>query len=154
MLAIVFLWQQLGPSCLAGVFVIIVTIPVTKYVAGWMGGMQKKLMKARDERVELNSEMLGAMKVIKFQAWEEPFMERILALRGKELRHLLRYLVGSAFSRALWMFTPLAVAVSTFAAYVLSGHELDVASALTALSLFSILRFPLFMLPQGTFETG
>jgi hypothetical protein len=31
----------------------------------------------------------------------------------------------------------------------LAGNELEVASALTALALFEILRFPLFMLPQG-----
>ena len=48
----------------------------------------------------------------------------------------------------LWNAVPLLVALSTFAAYTLSGHTLDVASALTSLSLFEILRFPLFMLPQ------
>jgi ATP-binding cassette, subfamily C (CFTR/MRP), member 1 len=40
------------------------------------------------------------------------------------------------------------VSLATFTVYVLSGHKLDVASALTALALFELLRFPLFMLPQ------
>jgi hypothetical protein len=43
---------------------------------------------------------------------------------------------------------PLLVALATFAAYTVAGHRLDVAAALTALALFEILRFPLFMLPQ------
>jgi hypothetical protein len=38
-------------------------IPVTKSVAGWLSGIQKILMKARDERVALNNELLSAMKV-------------------------------------------------------------------------------------------
>jgi hypothetical protein len=38
-------------------------IPVTKFVAGWISGIQKILVKARDERVALNNELLGAMKV-------------------------------------------------------------------------------------------
>jgi hypothetical protein len=59
-------------------------------------------------------------------------------------------MVGVCISTMLWSATPLIVALATFAAYVLSGNELDVASALTALALFDILRFPLFMLPQGT----
>jgi ATP-binding cassette subfamily C (CFTR/MRP) protein 1 len=46
--------------------------------------------------------------------------------------------------------TPLLVSLSTFTFYVWSGHKLDVASALTALALFDLLRFPLFMLPQGS----
>lgn len=62
-LAMYFLWGQVGPSCLAGVVVIVVLIPVTKFIAGWLSGIQKILMKARDERVALNNELLGAMKV-------------------------------------------------------------------------------------------
>ena len=62
-LAMYFLWGQVGPSCLAGVVVIVVMMPVTKFIAGWLSGIQKILMKARDERVALNNELLGAMKV-------------------------------------------------------------------------------------------
>jgi hypothetical protein len=43
---------------------------------------------------------------------------------------------------------PLIVAVATFAAYILGGNTLDVATALTALALFDIIRFPMFMFPQ------
>jgi polyferredoxin len=153
-LALFFLFQQLGASCMGGVCIIVIMIPLTKYVAQWMGGMQKKLMKAKDARVELNSEVLSGMKVIKFQAWEESFQDRILSLREVELKQLLRYFVGSTISRMFWVVTPLLVALSTFAAYVWSGHTLDVASALTALALFDILRFPLFMLPQGTYPNN
>ena len=62
-LAMYFLWGQVGASCLAGVVVIVVLIPVTKFVAGWLSGIQKILMKARDERVSLNNEVMNAMKV-------------------------------------------------------------------------------------------
>jgi hypothetical protein len=149
-LALFFLWGQLGPSCLGGVAVIIIMIPLTKIVAQWMGSMQKKLMKAKDIRVEVNSEILGSMKIVKLQAWEESFQKRILDLRDQELVHLLNYMIGNCTSTMIWNATPLLVALATFAAYILSGNQLDVASALTALALFDILRFPLFMLPQGT----
>lgn len=149
-LALYFLWQQLGFSSLGGVLVIVVMIPVTKYTAQWMAGMQKRLMAAKDRRIELNTEVLSETKVIKLQAWEEPFMKRILALRQVELDQLFIYSVGSAISRMLWQFTPMAVAMATFCVYVFTGHQLDVASALTALALFNILRFPLQMLPRST----
>ena len=154
-LALYFLWQQLGVSSLGGVAVIIIMIPVTKSITQWMASMQRQLMQAKDRRVEVNSEVLSGMKVIKLQAWEEPFSLRILQLRSKELAQLFKYFLGTAISRMLWTFTPLGVALATFAAYVLLGHKLDVASALTALALFDILRFPLFMFPRivnGTVE--
>jgi len=150
-LALFFLWRHLGPSSFGGVGIIIIMIPVTQAVAQWMGSMQRKLMQAKDDRIELNGEVLKGMKIIKLQAWEESFRERILALRQVELATLFRYLMGSSFSDTLWVFTPLMVALATFTAYVCSGHQLDVATALTALALFDILRFPLFMLPSSKF---
>ena len=63
-------WQRLfvyhrGPSSLAGVAVICIMMPVTKAVAKYMGGLQRSLMVAKDKRIEVNSEVLGAMKVVK-----------------------------------------------------------------------------------------
>ena len=147
-LALYFLWQQLGPSCLGGVAVIIVIIPVSKYVSQWMGRMQSTLMEARDKRTDVNSEALGSMKIIKIQAWENSFQQKIQSYRTVELQKLLKYFVGNALSIMLWATVPLLVAVATFTTYVLTGNTLDVATALTALALFEILRFPLFMLPR------
>jgi hypothetical protein len=95
-------------------------MPVTKYVAQWIGSMQKRLMKAKDERVEINNEVLGSMKVIKLQAWEESFQKRILSLREVELNQLFWYMMGSALSIMLWSSVPLLVSLSTFAAYTVS----------------------------------
>lgn len=113
-----------------------------------MGRLQKGVMKSKDGRVDVNSEVLGSMKVVKLQAWEEPFIERITNLRDTELKHLLQYIIANCLSIMLWSAVPLTVSLATFAAYVLSGNNLDVATALTSVALFDILRFPLFMLPQ------
>ncbi|KAL7549875.1 hypothetical protein ACHAWF_013132, partial [Thalassiosira exigua] len=147
-LAMYFLWGQVGSSCLAGVVVIVVLIPFTRYVAAWLGRIQKVLMKARDGRVALNNEVLGAMRIVKIQAWEEDFRSKLLSLRNSELDKLTQYFVANAFSVTMYGSAPLLVALATFAAYTLGGNDLDVAEALTALALFDVLRFPLFMLPQ------
>lgn len=146
-LALMFLWRELGPSSLGGVASILVMIPVTGKVASWMAGMQKKLMEARDHRTEINCEVIGGIRSIKYQAWEEAFQEKIMGLRETELGRLVNYFAGETLAVLIWTCTPLLVALSTFTAYVFSGHELNVAEALTSLALFEILRFPLFMLP-------
>eukprot|EP00804_Cyclotella_cryptica_P002770 CCRYP_021220-RD/>CCRYP_021220-RD protein AED:0.04 eAED:0.04 QI:576/1/1/1/1/0.85/7/1584/1189 len=147
-LALYFLHQQVGLAMLAGVGVILFLIPSTKTVTSYLGKIQTRLMKARDERVALNNEVLGSMKIIKIQAWEENFRKKLLELRDVELGRLKDYFFTSAVSVSLYSSTPLLVALATFTAYTLLGHDLDVAKALTALSLFDVLRFPLFMLPQ------
>ena len=51
-------------------------------------------------------------------------------------------------SGALYTAIPLLVSILTFTSYIALGNTLDVATALTSLALFDLLRFPLFMLPQ------
>ena len=97
-LALYFLWLQLGPCCLGGVAIIVIMVPITRAVASWMGGMQKWLMTAKDARVELNNECLGSMKIIKLQAWEEPFFDRLMRLRQFELNKLKEYVVANSLS--------------------------------------------------------
>ena len=147
-LAMYFLFGQVGPSCLAGLVVILLMIPTTNFVARFQGRIQKTLMKARDARTSLNSEMLGAMKVIKIQAWEENFRTKLLSLRNAELERLWRYFLTSGISVTMYSSAPLLVALATFWAYTAVGETLDVATALTALALFDIIRFPMIMLPQ------
>jgi ATP-binding cassette subfamily C (CFTR/MRP) protein 1 len=147
-LALYFLWQQLGPSCLAGVLVILASIPVTGITAQWMGGLQKHLMAAKDQRVQTNQEILANMKIVKVQAWEGPFLKKISHYRQIELNKMFVYMLAQVTTWLMWSAVPLLIAVCTFGAYVaIAGQFLDVASALTALALFEILRFPLFMLP-------
>jgi len=86
-LALFFLWQELGPSCLGGVAVIIIMMPVTKKIATIVGKIQKEMMKVKDERLKVNNEALSGAKVIKLQAWEKSFEEKIIRLRTKELDH-------------------------------------------------------------------
>lgn len=64
---------------------IIVTIPLTKHVSMHLKTLQKALSKVRDERIKLTNEVLTGMKVIKLQAWENEFENRIKDVREREL---------------------------------------------------------------------
>ena len=57
-LAIFFLWKYLGPSCMGGVSIIIIMIPVSKNVAAYQGKIQKQLMHVKDDRVDLNLSLI------------------------------------------------------------------------------------------------
>jgi ATP-binding cassette subfamily C (CFTR/MRP) protein 1 len=59
-----------------------------------------------------------------------------------------RYVISQTFAGTLYTAIPILVSISTFAAYLAQGKNLDVATALTSLALFDLLRFPLFMLPN------
>ena len=68
-----------------GMILIIVSIPLTKRVSMHLKTLQTALSKVRDERIKLTNEVLTGMKVIKLQAWENEFENRIKDVREREL---------------------------------------------------------------------
>jgi ABC-type bacteriocin/lantibiotic exporter with double-glycine peptidase domain len=145
--AISFLWQLVGPSCLGGVLIIICCIPIIGQISIILKGIQNDLSAVRDERVKMTSEVLTGIRVIKLQAWESEFQKRMTEIRNKELRLYRKYAFIQSLSGTFSSAVPLLVAIATFTVFIWTGGVIDVATALTALALFDILRFPLFMLP-------
>ncbi|KAM7371220.1 hypothetical protein PAMP_010709 [Pampus punctatissimus] len=149
-LALYFLWQNLGPSVLAGVAVMILLIPFNAVIAMKTRAYQVEQMQYKDSRIKLMNEILNGIKVLKLYAWENSFKEKVLAIRQKELNVLRKTAYLGALSTMAWTSAPFLVALTTFAVYV-NAHEdnvLDAEKAFVSLSLFNILRFPLNMLPQ------
>jgi len=65
-LAVYFLWQLLGPSVLAGLFVMIVLLPINAVMANKSKNFQVQQMKNKDQRVKLMNEILSGIKVMLF----------------------------------------------------------------------------------------
>ncbi|MED6290494.1 Multidrug resistance-associated protein 1, partial [Characodon lateralis] len=149
-LALYFLWQNLGPSVLAGVAVMILMVPINAVIAMKTKTYQVAQMKSKDSRIKLMNEMLNGIKVLKLYAWELAFKEKVSEIREHELRVLKRAAYLGAMSTFTWVCAPILVALSTFAVYVLIDEQnvLDAQKAFVSLALFNILRFPLNMLPM------
>nr|XP_046232340.1 ATP-binding cassette sub-family C member 3 isoform X4 [Scatophagus argus] len=149
-LALYFLWQNLGPSVLAGVAVMVMLIPFNAVIAMKTRAYQVEQMQHKDSRIKLMNEILNGIKVLKLYAWENSFREKVLAIRQKELNVLRKTAYLGALSTMAWTSAPFLVALTTFAVYVTvdENNILDAEKAFVSLSLFNILRFPLNMLPQ------
>eukprot|EP00960_Hanusia_phi_P075462 768429-Hanusia_phi.AAC.14 len=64
-IAIILLYNLLGSSVFAGLFIMIVLLPVNTYVIKKMQVLNNKLMEAKDQRTESMDEVLHAIRVIK-----------------------------------------------------------------------------------------
>uniref|UniRef100_A0A671YCI8 Multidrug resistance-associated protein 1 n=1 Tax=Sparus aurata TaxID=8175 RepID=A0A671YCI8_SPAAU len=149
-LALYFLWQNLGPSVLAGVAVMVLMVPVNAVIAMKTKTYQVAQMKSKDNRIKLMNEMLNGIKVLKLYAWELAFKDKVSEIRESELRVLKKAAYLAAVSTFTWVCAPFLVALSTFTVYVLIDEHnvLDAQKAFVSLALFNILRFPLNMLPM------
>jgi hypothetical protein len=77
---------NLGPSALAGFSVFIVFTPIQGKIMRSLFVSRRKSMEWTDKRAKLLQELLGGMKLIKFFAWENPFLDRIAGYRKREMR--------------------------------------------------------------------
>ncbi|XP_067858105.1 canalicular multispecific organic anion transporter 1 [Heptranchias perlo] len=148
--AITFLWLELGPSVLAGLAVMLLLIPFNGVLATKAKGLQMKNMKHKDQRMKLMTEILSGIKVMKFYAWEPSFEHQVFGIRENELKVMKKAAYLQALAIFLYTCTPFLVSLASFAAYVAvdQNNVLDAQKAFTSISLFNIMRFPLAMLPM------
>uniref|UniRef100_A0A7N9CEL7 Multidrug resistance-associated protein 1-like n=1 Tax=Macaca fascicularis TaxID=9541 RepID=A0A7N9CEL7_MACFA len=127
LMAIYLLWQELGPAVLAGVAVLVFVIPINALAA-------TKIKK---------------LKILKLYAWEPSYKNKIIKIRDQELefQKSARYL--TVFSMLTLTCIPFLVCLATLCVYFLldEGNILTATKVFTSMSLFNILRIPLFELP-------
>jgi len=76
---------ELGPSALAGFAVFVLFLPLQGMVMGQLFKIRGLGMEWTDKRVKLLQELLGGMKIIKFFAWEIPYLEKLAKYRKTEV---------------------------------------------------------------------
>ncbi|KIM84372.1 hypothetical protein PILCRDRAFT_96946 [Piloderma croceum F 1598] len=146
-ICLILLIINLGPSALAGFCLFILSTPLQTLVMKRLFKFRRNSMQWTDRRAKLLQELLGGMKIIKFFAWEVPFLKRIFGFRQKEMGYVRSLLLLRAGSNAFAMSLPVLASVLSFVTYSLSGHSMDPAVIFSSLSLFQLLRLPLMFLP-------
>ena len=73
------------------------------------------------------NEILCGIRVLKFYAWEDHFMEQVNQLRSKELCSLKGMKYVDAICVYFWATTPVIISILTFTTYSLLGHQLTAA---------------------------
>lgn len=135
-IAATFLYQLLGLSAFAGFIVLIVGWPLNSIVSKRAVRIHKGVSSARDKRMGVLNELIGAMKFIKFFAWEEQWINRAMDAREVEMKWMVKARLNSVMFSLIWICAPILVSVTSFFVYVVQGNELTVGTAFTV-STFS-----------------
>jgi hypothetical protein len=78
--------DTLGVSALAGFAIFFIATPIQVVSMKQMFKMRQTSMQWTDKRAKLLQELLGGMKILKFFAWEIPFLKRIFGYRRNEMK--------------------------------------------------------------------
>ncbi|KAI7889871.1 P-loop containing nucleoside triphosphate hydrolase protein [Mucor mucedo] len=148
-LSIWSLYKLLGNAALWGVLVMLLCQPVTYFVGSRFESLHTSVMAATDKRLKLMNELLSAIRIVKFFAWESEFKKRIIKAREFELKAIRSRLMMFMWMVNAWFFIPILIMVTVFYVYT-ENNELTASIAFTALALFNTFRgaldeFPLLL---------
>ncbi|KAG8933322.1 hypothetical protein FRC02_012140 [Tulasnella sp. 418] len=148
LIASFMLYQLLGWSAFVGFSVLVLASPLNHLLSKRGVTISRGLSAARDKRMGVLNEFIGAISFVKFFAWESQWLKRVHDARTYELGWLKKERANSIIFGLLWTLAPVGVSIVSFFAYVYLGNELTISTAFTAIALFNMLRMPLNVIPM------
>ncbi|KAM9388323.1 ATP-binding cassette sub-family C member 4 [Phaethornis superciliosus] len=136
----VLLWMEIGPSCLAGMAVLIILLPVQTCIGRLFSSLRSKTATLTDVRIRTMNEVISGMKIIKMYAWEKSFAELVNGLRRKEIAMVMKSSYLRGLNLASFFVASKITVFMTFMAYVLLGNVISASRVFVAVSLYSAVR--------------
>jgi len=147
LITLALLVVNLTYSALAGFALLVVAMPILGIAIRRLFKRRVSINKITDQRVSLTQEILQAVRFVKFFGWETSFLDRIYAIRKREIRSIQHLLALRNGINSVSMAMPVFASMLSFITYSLSKHVLNPAPVFSSLALFNALRLPLNFLP-------
>ncbi|XP_034043776.1 multidrug resistance-associated protein 7 [Thalassophryne amazonica] len=141
------LYLQVGVAFVGGLGVALLLVPFNKFLASRILSNNRSMLRYKDSRVKLMTEILFGIRIVKFYNWERHFAQKVADCRKQEVSHLKAIKYLDAMCVYTWAALPVVIAILTFVTYVLLGHQLTAAKVFTTLALVGMLIIPLNSFP-------
>ncbi|KAG2500519.1 hypothetical protein HYH03_001296 [Edaphochlamys debaryana] len=138
-----------GDSMLPGLGAILIVLPLQYFFGYAIIKIKLKNAGFVAHRSCIMQEVLPAIKLVKYYAWEQFFEREINKVRAQELKLAYWNAVMKVINVACVFCVPPLTAFVIFTTYEFTKDRLIANVAFTTLSLFNILRFPLVVLPKA-----
>ncbi|XP_048586332.1 ATP-binding cassette sub-family C member 4 isoform X2 [Nematostella vectensis] len=133
----VLLWQEIGVSCLAGMGLLFLLVPMQIGMSNFIMNLRNQAAQVMDQRVKVMREIISGIRPIKMYA-HEPFTRALISMiRKAEIGWLKRLSKGKSLFTSIFYSSPALISFLSFMTYALTGHTLYASSVFTCVSLFN-----------------
>ncbi len=146
--AAVLLFYYLGLTAFLSLALLLLLVPLTRQVARAFSRFDEELMKQRDTRVTLMSQVLNGIRVVKYFSWEKSVSKEIGAVRAQELQARKRLARAEALATLSYVSISTLVLFASLALHVHRGFLLTPELAFTCVAIFALLEEPLSHLSE------
>uniref|UniRef100_A0A669CZP7 Multidrug resistance-associated protein 4 n=1 Tax=Oreochromis niloticus TaxID=8128 RepID=A0A669CZP7_ORENI len=143
MVIIIFLWYEIGPSCLAGVATIAVMMPIQTWFGKLFGIFRSKTAVLTDSRIRIMNEVVSGIRIIKMYAWEKPFSALVTEVRKKEMSRILKSSYLRGLNMASFFASNKLIIFVTFTVYTLLGNTMTASQVFVTMSLYGTIKVTL-----------
>jgi ATP-binding cassette subfamily C (CFTR/MRP) protein 1 len=119
---------------------LVIFVPIQGLIFKRLALVRRTIAPLTDKRVKLMTEILAGIRIIKFFAWEKPFLGRLEQVRAPELDQVFRRSILNAIAIAIVFGVPILSATLTFTIYSWY-NELQATHIFPVLAWFGQLRF-------------
>ncbi|KAJ8350063.1 hypothetical protein SKAU_G00251930, partial [Synaphobranchus kaupii] len=134
------LWYEIGPSCLAGMAVLIFLMPLQTLFGRLFSTFRSKTATFTDGRIRTMNEVVSGMRIIKMYAWEKPFSVLVNEVRRKEISMIMKSSYLRGLNMASFFVASKIIVFITFTVYALVGNTITASRVFVAVSLYSAVR--------------
>ncbi len=136
------LFWYLGLTAFISLALLLLMIPLSRQIAHSFSALDKELMKHRDQRVTLMSQVLNGIRVVKYFVWEKSVLREVSEVRGKELHCRKRLARAELLATLSYAAVSTIVLFASLALHVFRGFALTPELAFTCVSIFALLEEP------------
>ncbi|KAL1849599.1 hypothetical protein VTK73DRAFT_9851 [Phialemonium thermophilum] len=150
-ISLTFLIHLLGWKALvAGFSSMLAIMPLNIYFSKRYSDAQDRLMKLRDEKMEVVTEALQGIRQIKFSALEPEWEAKVNEVRERELKSVWEVFMADTVLIACWITSPILLAAFSLAVYAYVTGSLTPSVAFVSLGVFKALEVTLSVVPELT----
>ncbi|XP_070786421.1 ATP-binding cassette sub-family C member 4-like isoform X1 [Enoplosus armatus] len=134
------LWVEIGPSCLAGMVVLMFLMPVQTMFGRLFSKFRSKTAVLTDSRIRTMNEVVSGIRIIKMYAWEKPFANLVSEVRRKEISKIMKSSYLRGLNMASFFCASKIIVFITFTLYVLLGNTISASRVFVTVSLYTAVR--------------
>lgn len=134
------LWMEIGPSCLAGMVVLMFLMPMQTMFGRLFSKFRSKTAVLTDSRIRTMNEVVSGIRIIKMYAWEKPFAALVSDVRRKEISNIMKSSYLRGLNMASFFCASKLILFITFTLYVLLGNTLSASRVFVTVSLYTAVQ--------------